>query len=309
MIFARSMLLSLVLLGCQARRPQAPDWVRSAPAAAVAAVSFRADWAMEQPRLGDLLESYPLAGRSVDLLLTRARINLCQANGRLTLYLSTPSQPGLDPAYLIQLSGFPDPGKLQVAIANAFAVDGLQSMDNRDHGLFVILDLASAHMRAMVDGEGRVWLGDKAALARLGEPGARNEALAASVAWTSAADVAQGFIRPPELLDDRSGRLPGQLARSLPAGIQSVAWGMSPGSGQDPFNGFELAMTGSDAAVQRVEPWMQRFLAAVGTNPGSLAQPPELLQEAARIGLRCQLSQEQVDAAMARLNQPRLPCR
>ena len=174
-----------------------------------------------------------------------------------------------------------------MAIANAFAVDGLQSMDNRDHGLFVILDLASAHMRAMVDGEGRVWLGDKAALARLGEPGARNEALAASVAWTSAADVARASsVHRSCWTIAAAGCRGGWPGACLPA---SSPWpgACPPVPARTPFNGFELAMTGSDAAVQRVEPWMQRFLAAVGTNPGSLAQPPELLQEAARIGLRC----------------------
>ena len=90
MIFTRALLLSLALLGCQAR-PPAPDWVRSAPAGAVLAVSSRADWAMEQPRLSGLLAPYPMAGRALDLLLMRARINLSQE------YRTThrvPGQPG-----------------------------------------------------------------------------------------------------------------------------------------------------------------------------------------------------------------------
>lgn len=89
----RTLLLCLTLLGCQSRRDQAPDWVRSAPAGAVVATSFRADWALEQPRLRTLLERFPLAGRSLDLFLKRARVNLREA-GRLTVYLARSAPAG-----------------------------------------------------------------------------------------------------------------------------------------------------------------------------------------------------------------------
>ncbi len=308
MNFARTLLVCLTLLGCQARRGQAPDWVRSAPAAAVMAVSFRADWSMEQPRLRTLLERFPMAGRSLDLFLMRARINLRRETGRLTVYLVNPAKAASTPGFLIQLGGVRDPGGLQVAIADGFPVD-TKAPDNRDHPVFVILDLPPYHIRAMADGEGRVWLGDQAMLAELGagkSPSAA--ALAASSGWIGGAAAIQGFIRPQELLADYSGTLPGELARNLPRGIEAVAWGVTPGPEPDGLNGFELSLAGSGEAVQLAAPWLQRLLAAACAMQGPAAQWPEILQETSRIGLRCQLSQEQVDVAMAKLNQPPLPC-
>jgi len=309
----RTLLLCLALLGCESRRGQAPDWVRSAPAAAVTAVSFRSDWALEQPRLRTLLEPFPLAGRSLDLFLMRVRLNLKGA-GRLTVYRvpsappATPGEPAPAPGFILALSGFQDPGGLQVAIADAFPVAGAQTLDNRDRPLFVILDLGTSHIRATADGEGRVWLGDQAALARL-EAGSGPErgALAASAAWISPAAAVQGFVRPPELLAEVAGLLPGELARDLPRGIESLVWGVSPGPAPDSPNGFELSLSGSGQAVQRAAAWLQRFLAAATAVPGAPAPSPEILQESRRISLRCQLSQEQLDVALAKLGQPPLP--
>jgi len=288
MSLARALLLSLALLGCETRRP-APDWVRSAPAAAVMAVSFRADWAMEQPRLRNLLEPYPMAGRSLDLLLMRARINLSQETGRLTVFQGATGDP------VIQLGGFRDSGGLQVAIADSFPVEGGQAA-NPDRPVFVILDLGPHHIRAMTDGEGRVWLGGQAALAGLAIGAVRTDgALAEASGWISPGAAVQGFIRQPETW-------------SLPKGIEVLAWGVIPGPAADSLNGFEMALAGSPEAIQRVAPWLQRFLAATTATPGTPAQAPELLQERTRIGLRCPLTQDQVDVAMAKLDQPPLPC-
>ena len=67
-------------------------------------------------------------------------------------------------------------------------------------------------------------------------------------------------------------------------------------------------MGGSRAAIQQALPWLQRMAAAVTAMPGAPAQAPEFLQEARRLGLRCQLTQAQVDLVMARLNQPAVAC-
>jgi hypothetical protein len=297
MIFARTLLLCLVLAGCDARRAQAPDWVRSAPAGALTAVSFRTDWALQQPRLRTLLEGYPMAGRSLDLFLVRARLPLRREAGRLTVYLTRPGA-----GFLIQLDGFRDPGGIQAAIADVFPVDSSLAMDNRDHPLYVILDLDSSHIRAMADGEGRVWLGEAAALARLAAGPARALGdLAAPAGWISGSAEVQGFLRPAE-----PGA--GNLAANLPGGIESMAWGVTPGPAADAPNGFELSLAGSAEAIEQASPWLQRFVAAVGAAPGPPVQPPEILQERRRISLRCPLSQGQVDAAMAKLGQPPLPC-
>jgi hypothetical protein len=290
MMLARAMLLCLVLLGCD-RRVQAPDWVRSAPARAAMAVSYRADWALQQPRLERLLQAFPMAGRALDLFLVRARINLGEETGRLTVYQT---QPAPAAGFLLQLGGFRDPGGLQVAIADVFPVDS-KAVDNRDHPLFVILDVDGSHVRAMADGEGRVWLGDPAALARLAAAPAPEGELAASAAWINAKAAIQGFLRPQALPED--------MARNLPKDITSLVWGVSPGAGADSPNGFELCLAGPAAAIEQALPWLQRFASAV-----TPSQPPEILQENRRVSLRCPLSQEQVDAAMAKLGQAPLPC-
>jgi hypothetical protein len=238
----------------------------------------------------------------------RARINPRRETGRLTVYLADPAKGAATPGFLIQLGGFRDPGGLQVAIADGFPMD-TKAPDNRDHPVFVILDLPPYHIRAMADGDGRVWLGDQAMLAGLAagkSPSAA--ALAASAGWINGAAAIQGFIRPKALLADHSAKLPGELSRNLPRGIEAVAWGVTPGPSPDGPNGFELSLAGSREAVQLSAPWLQRLLAAVCAMQGASTQWPELLQETSRIGLRCQLSQEQVDVAMARLDQPPLPC-
>jgi len=295
MTFARTLLLCLALAGCDARRPQAPDWVRSAPAAAATAVSFRTDWALQQPRLRTLLAGYPMAARSLDLFLLRARLPLRPETGRLTVYLTRPGA-----GFLIQLGGFRDPGGLQVAIADVFPVADSPSMENRDHPLFVILDLGGSHIRAMVDGEGRVWLGEAGLLAGAAAPARAAGDLAAPAGWISGTAPVQGFLRPAELLE-------GEFARNLPRGIEALAWGVTPGPAADAPNGFELSLSGSAAAIEQASPWLQRFVAAVTAAPGPPAQPPEILQEDRRISLRCPLSQAQVDAAMAKLGLPALP--
>jgi hypothetical protein len=300
MIHARTLLLCLALLGCEARRAQVPDWVRSAPAAAATAVSFRTDWALQQPRLPTLLTSYPMAARSLDRFLVRVRLPLRAETGRLTVYQSRPSAADL-PGFLLQLGGFQDPGGLQVAIADVFPVDSRLSKDNRDHPLFVILDLGPCHIRAMADGEGRVWLGSASLVARLADGSARSAGdLAAPAGWISETAPVQGFLRPLAMLK-------GEFARELPEGIESLAWGVTPGPAADAPNGFELALSGSGAAIEQASSWLQRFVAAVAAAPGAPAQPPEILQDSRRLSLRWQLSQEQLDVAMAKLDQPGIP--
>jgi len=82
---------------------------------------------------------------------------------------------------------------------------------------------------------------------------------------------------------------------------------VSPSPGADAADGFELSLAGSADAVQGAAPWLQRFLATTLAGPGAPGPLPEILQESRRISLRCQLSRDQLDAAMARLNQPPLP--
>jgi hypothetical protein len=312
MTFARILLLCLILVGCGHRRATVPDWVRSAPPGAATAISCRADWALEQPRLQGLLAGAPLAGGAMAVLLQRAGLETRHETGRITLFLNGPasgpagtSAARPDQNFLIQLGRFRDPGRLQVAVANAFPAEGSLTLEQRDYPLFVILDLPPSHVRAMADGDGRVWLGDVAALGGLETAaGHCRPALAASSRWLTGTAAVQGFILPPEVREDTSGRLPGDLARDLPRGIEALCWSLNPGSGPNATCGFELCLAGSPEAIQRAASWLDRFVAATMARPGTAPETPEILQERRRIGLRCQLSQEQVDLVLAKLDQP-----
>ena len=309
---ARALLLCLALLGCQARRAKTPDWVLSAPAATAVAISGRAAWVLEQPHYQAILERFPPAELALATFLRRTHINARQDMGRVTVYVSNPTPPagpGAPAEFLIQMAGFRNPGKVQVAIADAFPSEGTLPMDNRDLPLFILMELPPYHLRAMADGEGRVWLGDLTSLARLGSGGPYTwRSLAASADWISDRATVRGFVRPQDLLQATSRKLPGELARALPPGIETLAWGLTPGVEADDLNGFELSLTGTAEAVQGTSSWLQRFVDTVMAVPGAPNQVPELLQEQHRIGLRCALTQAQVNVAMARLGQPSIPC-
>ena len=306
--------LALVLaagLGC--RRTRAQDWAASAPAGTIMAVSGQAGWLLEQPGFQQLMERYPYADQSLDLFLKKARISPHQESGRISIYVTAfngpagaAGGPGA-PDFLIQLGGFRDPAGIQVAMADAFPVEGSLPAGRRELPVFVILDLNAYHFRAVADPEGRIWIGDLRVLARLGAGGPEPAVLSA-LAWIGAGAPLQGFLRPGPILAGPSARIPPELAKNLPEGLEALAWGVTPGpGGRDGLHRFELAVTGSPAAVQQVTPWLQRFLAAAAAVPGAPAGPaPELLQERARIGLRCQLTGGQIDQLMARLAQPGL---
>lgn len=308
MVLPRTLLLCLALLGCEHRRPATPDWVVSAPASAVMAISCRADWALAKPRLPGLLEGFPMAARSMDILVARAGLETRHETGRITLFLTRPAAGAAappEPGFLIQLGHFRDPGRLQVAVANAFPAEGALTLENREVPLFAIADAHPLHIRAMADGEGRVWLADLAVLAGRGlQPGAGRAALAASSEWITANAAVQGFISPQDLREDRTARLPGDLARDLPRGIESVAWGLVPGRNPNGPVRFELALSGSPDAVQRAASWLDRLVAVAMAVPGQPQDTPEILQESRRIGLRCLLSQEQIDVVLGKLEQP-----
>jgi hypothetical protein len=176
--------------------------------------------------------------------------------------------------------------------------------------IYVILDLNQYHFRAVADPEGRIWLGELRSLARLGQghPGPRHD-LAVATEWINGAAPFQGFLRTRPLLEGIKGRIPPELARNLPQGIEALAWSVTPGASLDKnaLHRFELAISGSPEGVGQVAPWLQRFVAAAATVQGApSAQAPEILQERRRIGLRCQLTGEQINQALAKLAQPGL---
>ena len=309
MTFARTLCCAWPSWGAGIAGPRFPDWVLSAPPAAVMAISCRAGWALEQPRLLSLLEPFPLARQSLDLFLQRARLDLRQETGRVTVFFiqSEPARAGRQ-GFLIQLGGFRDPGAAAGGRRQRLSGGG-RAVHEQPGSSPVRHHRRPAHPHPR---HGRRGGPDLAG--RRGHPGRAGfpsrlapPALAASSGWISGAAAVQGFIRPQELRDDTVPRLPGDLARDLPRGIESVSWGLSPGAAPEAAIGFELALAGSPEAVERASSWLQRFLEAASAVPGAPGAPPEILQESRCIGLRCRLTQDQVDLAMAKLDQPPMP--
>lgn len=320
----RAALFGLAALGlvlapaCGRRKSHAPDWAGSAPAGSVMALSGQAGWILEQPGLQGYLEQFPVADQALDLFLKKARINPHQETGRISFYLmEVPKggegglQTGAMPDLLIQLGGFRDQAAVSLAIRDAFPAEGSLPVGKRELPAYVILDANQYHIRAVADPNGRVWLGDLRALAKLdaGVLPPRHPALAAAE-WVDRQAPLQGFVRTKPILDDLSGKVPAELAKSLPQGVEALAWSVTPGgTGRTSLHRFDLAVTGSPEAMLQVAPWVQRFVAAAGAVQGGAGQAPEILQERNRIGLRCQLSGDQLNQALARLAQPGLVLR
>ncbi len=309
--------ISLVLalaVACGKRAPKSPDWVTSAPAASVMGLSGQAGWIIEQKGFQTLIEKYPLADQTLDIFLKKAHINPHQESGHISFYvLSFPGTKQASgeakaiPSFLIQLGGFKDQEAVHMAIADAFPSEGSLALGKRELPVYVILDWNQYHVRAVADADGRIWLGELRSLAALdsGNFPARHPVTSA-MEWINGKAPFQGYIRVKPILNDISGNVPEDLARNLPQGIEALAWSVTPGpAGKDSLHRFELAITGSPEGVVQVAPWVQRFVAAVSSLQGSQgAQAPEILQEKQRIGVRCQLTGEQINQALAKLSQP-----
>jgi hypothetical protein len=304
-------LVLVAALACGRNRTLAPDWAASAPAGTVAAVSGQAGWLLGQPSFQAYLARFPYADQTLDLFLKKARISPARESGRITFYvLSYPGakgDPKAPPEFLIQLGGFKDQAAVHLAITDAFPAEGSLPVAKRELPIYVVLDVNQYHIRAVTDPAGRVWLGELRSLAKLdaGTFPPRHPALAATE-WTNGDAPFQGFIRTKPILDDLAGKVPSELARNLPQGIEALAWSVTPGAaGKGALHRFELAITGSPEGVVQVAPWVQRFVAAASTLQGAQSAPgPEILQERKRVGVRCQLTGEQVNQILGKLSQP-----
>ncbi|BDU74969.1 hypothetical protein [Mesoterricola silvestris] len=296
-------------LACGRQRSTAPDWVGSAPAGTVVAMSGQAGWLLEQRSFQTYLAKFPYADQTLDLFLKKARIDPHLESGRINFYVLSFPDGRTPPDFLIQLGGFKDQRAVQMAITEAFPAEGSLPVRKKELPVYVILDVNQFHIRAVADPGGRIWLGDLRSLARLdsGTFPPRHPVLGATE-WINARAPFQGFIQTRPMLEGLSGSVPPELARNLPQGIDALAWSVTPGDvGRNGLHRFELSITGSPEGVVQVAPWVQRFVAVASTLQGGQAgQAPEILQERKRIGLRCQLTGEQINQALARLSQPGL---
>lgn len=306
-------LMAVLAMGCRAKHPRVPAWVASAPARSQMALSGQAGWLLEQPQFQKLIAQYPLAEQSLDLFLKKARINPHDETGRMTFYAmdlklekGSPNVESQAPNFLLQFGGFKDPKALQWAIAESFPPEGALQIKGLEMPLHVVMDYNQLHIRVLVDQAGNLWLGDLSALTALESAGQlppRHPVIAAA-SWINGAAPIQGFLRPQDILKDLSGRLPGDLAKELPQGIDCLAWSVTPGTGPNALHRLEIAITGTREGILQVTPWLQRLVAVANSVQTPSSQAPELLQETTRAGLRCQLTQEQLNMVFSKLAQP-----
>lgn len=306
--------LLLAPLACKPKAPQGTPWVRTAPAGTQVALSGRAGWVLDQRQFQSLVARNPLAEQVLELFLKQARISPKLDNGRISFYiLDLPKDPkdlgAAADSFLLQLGGFNEPIALQTAMASAFPPEGSLTVNDKEFPLHVVLDYNQVHIRAMADAEGHIWLGELKALATLGTRGSlpKGHPILRASAWTNGKAPLQGFILPEGFrahLKDKGEGAPRDLARELPPGIEGLVWSLQPGEGKPAIHQVELSVVGTTAAIAQITPWLQRIGALASTQQDSGAQPPELMQEPTRAGLRCQLTDTQVSQLFSKLNQP-----
>src|SRR5690348_391574 len=143
----------------------APPWILAAPGGSQMAVSGRLGWLAQDPSFRKLLSQSPEAEQALEIFLQRAHIDPAKDQGRLTLHLlGAPDETKPTRGFLLALDQFQDPKALQMALASSFPPEGTLHWNGRDCPLHVILDVDSpklkAHLRALGDPDGRIWIGD-----------------------------------------------------------------------------------------------------------------------------------------------------
>lgn len=303
--------LLAVSLDCGHGKAHSPKWMQLAPSNSLMGLSSPFTRIFENSALQEALARYPLADQAVDLFLKHAHISPHQETGRVTLYVlepppGTPKDAIANPGnFLLLFSEFQDPKALQLAMVEAFPPEGSLQVAGRDCTLHVVLDVDRLHVRALCDREGRIWFGDLAALNTLakGTPLPPRHPLNVSGAWISRNAPFQGFLQPKPILNELSGKLPQGLGWELPQGIEAMAWSLTPSAGKTSFLRLEIALAGSPEGIRQATPWLQRGVAVLGGLPGAPSTPPEILQEKNRVGLRCQVSRDQLQGVLSRLGQ------
>lgn len=297
-------------IGCKPKGSKAPGWVQAAPAQSSMAFSVQAGWALDHQNLQGLISKFPLADQMLDLFLKKARIHPQGETGRVTFYVldmprrDQPSLPEAASHFLLLMDGFRDPAALQAAVLESFPQEGSMTLGGKDASLHVLLDVNQVHVRAAVEPNGRIWLGDLAALARMAAQGPLKRPLALKAAeWVDGRAPFQGMVHAEEVLKSLQGHLPSNLGMDIPQGVDTLAWSVTPSNDVKAPHRLELSITGSPESIVQIAPWLQRIGAlASAAGPGA-AQPPEIVTERTRAGLRASMTEEQLNTVLGKLGQ------
>jgi hypothetical protein len=303
-------LLTMIAVGCRDIRPKAQDWVASAPVKTTIGVSCNLGWILEMPDFRKFIAGHPMFDAALELFLDSAKIDPAYETGRLTAYVlklpntsnSTPSVDDLREMMLIQVAGFREPKAIQRIITETFSPEGSLKLGGREYPLFVVIDINNVKIRIVTDSDGRVWIGDLAVLQEMAKKQGvmrENSHVLRASEWLPPSGVIQGFLQP-ELIPKESFK---DLAGMIPAGIKGLAWSASPSQRDEQIIGLNLVITGTEAAVNEIKPWMQRvFAMAASLADGDTTVQPETIQEKNRMGIRCQFSQSQLGSALDFMN-------
>jgi hypothetical protein len=121
--------------------------------------------------------------------------------------------------------------------------------------------------------------------------------------WIDARAPFQGLVQAEPLLGQLRGHVPKDLGLDIPAGVDTLAWSVTPSNDPKAPHRLDLAITGSPEAMIQVSPWLQRIGAlASAAGPGA-AQPPEIVCERTRAGLRASMTQDQLNLVLSKLGQ------
>lgn len=309
LVIGAALAAAFVTVSACKRGPSGPPWVQAAPAGSQMGLSGRLGWLMRDPNFRKLLDQSPAVSQSLDVFLQRAHVNPATDPGRLTVHLlDTPDEQAPTKGVLLALDQFQDPKALQNALASNFPPEGTLRWNGQDCPLHVILDVEAgqfkAHLRALGDPEGRIWIGDlatltKAANGTFGPP----PLLARAAAWITPGAPLQGFLKPDDILRSLREKAHEDLSLELPQGIAYLVWSVTPpGAEGQPYE-MELAVSGEEAGIAQTAPWMQRLAAIAGSVQKGQTPPPEIQSGKDWASLRLRLTGAQVQEVLSKLGQ------
>lgn len=303
--------------GCRAKGSKAPSWLQSAPASCSMALSGQVGWLLENPEFQTAMARVPLAEQTLDLFLKKAKIHPEGETGRITFYaFDIPKDKGnpedLAADFLLQFDGFKDPRALQMALAESFPPEGSLMVDKKDCPLFVLMDVNKVKIRALVDSQQRILIGDLRALGRRANQGTLTQGVKASQAlgageWIDATAPIAGYVNPDALMRGIGNQLPSEMAKEIPKGLRSLVWSVTPAKDRnDPkaVHRLELALGGSPEGIAQASHWVQRLVAAASQLGSHQQLAPVMLQEKTRVGVRYTASNEQLKAILGGFGQP-----
>lgn len=307
----------ILLPGCRAKGSKAPSWLQSAPVNCSMAISGQVGWVLENPEFQSAITRLPVAEQTLDLFLKKAKIHPEGETGRITIFIfdipkdkENPEDLAAD--FLLQFDGFRDPHALQMALAESFPPEGSLVLDKKDCPLFVMMDINKVKIRALVDPQQRILIGDLRALGRRASQGTLSQGPKAANAlgageWIDATAPISGYVNPDALMAGFGTKLPGAVAKEFPKGLESLVWSVTPAKDpKDPKapHRLELAVGGSPEGINQASHWIQRLVAAASQLGVQQQLAPVLMQEKTRVGIRYSASNEQINAILSSFGQP-----